>query len=215
MKRTMIITVVLTVELLVPQLMPAQGTLCVSNLEQTPIGGLYVGSDSWLAQGFETGTNAGGYSLNSVQLIMNAASGSPSGFYVSIYNVSDISPYGPQNSLGNLSGSANPSAGGLFTYTASDITLSPSTYYFILVNASRPIAQGAYDWSAVFGSSINNSDGWIINMGYYSSPDGSSWQFSRSDTFQLAMYVTDVPEPEIYVLAGLGLAALVFWRRKP
>ncbi len=213
MKRTIIIAVVLAVDLLVMQFAPAQGTLYVSTLGQTPIGGIYVGSDSWSAQSFETGTNAGGYALNSIQLLMDAASGSPSGFAVSVFNVSSNSPYGPQNGLGSLSGSTNPSAGGLFTYTAFGITLLPSTYYFILVNASTPVAQGAFDWSALFGSSNRSSDGWFINMGYYGSTDGSSWQFSRSDTFQMAIYATAVPEPSIISLFMLGSWILFYVRR--
>ena len=213
MERTIIIAIVLTVEVFVAQLAPAQGTLYLSNLGQTPTGSLSIGSDSWIASSFFTGTNAGGYALNSVQLLMKAASGSPSGFDVSIYNLSSSSPYVPQNSLGSLSGSSNPSAGGLFTYTASDITLLPSTSYFVLVTSSTPIAQGAYVLSAVFGNSNRGSDGGIIDGDYYSSPDGLNWQFSRSYTGQFAIYVTDVPEPSIISLFMLGSGVLIYVRR--
>jgi hypothetical protein len=212
MNRT-IITVVLAAELFLTQLAPAQGTLYMSDLGLTPTGSLSIGSDSWIALNFSTGDNAGGYALNSIQLPMDAASGSPSGFAVSIFSTSGSSPYSPDNNLGNMSGSTTPSAGGLFTYTASDITLLPSTSYYILVTAATPIAQGAFEWSAVPGES-GGSGNWNIAGYFNSSNNGQSWQFSRRYDGQLAMYITDVPEPEIYVLAGLGLAALGFWRRK-
>ena len=124
MKTKILIVIVLTAGLFTSQTMQAQGTLYVSNLGQTSTGSESIGNDSWLAQIFRTGTKSGGYVLNSVQLLMDATSGSPGGFSVSIY-----SSLNPANKLGNLSGS-DPSTGGVFTYTASDLILSPSTYYF-------------------------------------------------------------------------------------
>ncbi|HEX5399086.1 MAG TPA: choice-of-anchor R domain-containing protein [Verrucomicrobiae bacterium] len=196
--------------LLLPVAGRAQSMLYVSNLLQTAVGSEPVGSDSWLAGYFETGTNAGGYILNSVQLLMNAGSGTPSGFTVSVYSSTNI---GPGSRLGDLGGS-DPLAGGLFTYTNSGIAMTPSTYYSVVVNAATPVAQGAYSWSAVFGSSNRSNDGWIIGAGYYSSADGSSWQFSRDKTFQMAIYATAIPEPDVLGLLGLGGLAFVWHRRK-
>jgi hypothetical protein len=103
---------------------------------------------------------------------MDAASGSPSGFNVSLYSYNN-SNYGPGSSLGSLSGS-DPSAGGVFSYVASGLTLSPATDYFIVLTAATPVAQGAYVWSAANGFT-QGSDQWAINDAYSSSPDGSSW----------------------------------------
>ena len=72
---------------------------------------------------------------------MNTASGNPSGFNVSLYSSLSGEPY---NNLGNLVGS-DPSVGGIFTYTANGLTLSPSTDYFIVLTAATPVAEGAYD----------------------------------------------------------------------
>jgi hypothetical protein len=55
-------------------------------LSQTPTGSVSVGSDSWLAADFITGTSANGYSLDSIQLGMANASGSPTNFTVMLYS---------------------------------------------------------------------------------------------------------------------------------
>ena len=206
-----IIALVSVIGLLLPVMTSAQGTLYVSNLGQTSTGSAAIGSDSWIAQSIITGTNSSGYVLNSVQLLMNAASGSPSGFNVSIYSSLSGLPY---NNLGTLVGS-DPAAGGLFSYTASDLDLSPSTFYFVVVTAATPVAQGAYDWSAANGSPSVGNQQWTIYDFYNSSPDGSSWTgHIRLNIPQLGIYATAVPEPATVALAGLGLACLSLLRRR-
>jgi hypothetical protein len=191
------------------QLVSAQGTLYVSNLDQTPTGSMAVGSDSWLAQPFVTGRNVGGYDLDSIQLLMDAASGTPSDFSVSIYDA-NLNMFAPQNSLGSLSGSINPSTGGIFTYTASDIMLLPSYLYFVVVTATTPIATGDYNWSAA--GSAGDLRQWGIKPDYYSSTDGLSWGYSTPNAFQMAVYATTVPEPATGALFGISLACFGFLR---
>jgi hypothetical protein len=197
--------------LFAPRLTAAQGTLCVSNLSQTPTGSASIGSDAWIAQHFITGTDSDGYSLNSVQLLMNAASGGPSGFNVSIY--SSPGNGAPGSSLGSLSG-FDPAVGGLFTYTTSAIMLSPSTFYFVVVTAATPVSLGAYVWSAA-QSFTQGSMHWVIDNDYFSSANGSTWTgIDRQNVFQLGIYATAVPEPTTLALAGLGLACLSLLRRR-
>jgi hypothetical protein len=70
------------------QFLQAQGTMTyLSNLGQPTVGTNAVGSDSWLAAGFYTGTNAGGYLLDSIQLGMANASGNPTNFTVMLYSL--------------------------------------------------------------------------------------------------------------------------------
>lgn len=207
-----ILTLVLAIGLLGSLMSPAQGTLFVSNLGQTPTGSAAIGSDSWIAQEFFIiATDPNSYSLDSIQLLLNPASGSPNEFNVSIYSAS---PSGaPQNNLGSLNGPTDPSTPGIFTYTTSGVTLSPGVGYFVIATAGTPAAQGAYTWSATQGVTRNGN--YVIEDVYYSSTDGSSWaSHVRQNVFQLAVNGTAIPEPATLVLAGLGLAALSFWRRK-
>jgi hypothetical protein len=184
--------------LLGAQIGQAQGTLQVSNLGQTPTGSATIGSDSWIAQDFGTLVNAPStYTLNSIQLLMNPALGNPSGFSVSIY-----SSLNPVDNLGSLSGS-NPSAGGIYTYTSSGITLSAGVDYFVVVTAAAPVALGSYDWSASSGLTENGT--LYIDDAYFSSSDGSSWMgHGRQNVFQMAIFATAAPEPGTLGLLALG-----------
>jgi hypothetical protein len=193
--------------LLLPDFLLAQGTLYISNVGQAPSASTAIGSDSWVAQAFNPGTNAGGYLLNSVELLMKAPSGSPSGFSVSIY--SSVSG-APGSSLGSLTGAA-PAAGGLFAYSTPGITLLPSSRYFVVLTSATAVADGAYFWSATDASAASN--GWSIGPLYFASTDGLTWpEFSRVNTFQVGFYATEVPEPRACALAGLAWAILGFGR---
>jgi hypothetical protein len=193
----------------------AQGTLYLSNLAESSIASGAVGSDSWLAQGFFTGTNSSGYVLDSVQLLMGESSLSPIGFAVSVYSNSGITGFDPPgSSLGSLTG-PDPTAGGLFTYTAtSGLTLAPSSFFFVVVTAETPVATGAYDWNSSETTLGQSPDRWGLEDVYFSSTDGLNWGYARSHLFQLGIYATEVPEPSTLALVGLGLVALSFGRRK-
>jgi hypothetical protein len=204
--------------LLLPLVAPAQGILYVSNLGQTPTGSALIGSNAWIAQIFITGADANGYTLNSVQLLLNSASGNPTGFDVSVYSKSGdpgilTYPGDTPQFLSELNGSTNPATGGLLTYTASGVTLSPSTYYFVVATAASDITQGAYVWSAA--NSTTHVNGWTILNEYFSSSDGSSWLSNgRGDVFQMALYATAIPEPGVVSLLGLGGLVFLWHRRK-
>ena len=176
-----------------------QGNLYLSNIGEPSGGSSAVASDAWIAQGFQTGTNPGGYALNSIQLLMVPPSGSPNGFTVLTY-VQTI----PRTLIG-----PDPTVGGVFTYTASDILLSPSTGYYVGVRATTPVAQGAFRWSEATTFTHNSGDGWSFFSFYLSSTDGTSWQVHPDPPFQLAIQATAVPEPAICALAGLFLSALL------
>jgi hypothetical protein len=212
--------ILLTVSLLTPQITPAQGTTYVSNLGQASIGNNQVGSDSWIAASFSTGTNASGYSFNSVELGMTAASGSPSNFTAMIYSgvtrIPGGADYFPGSSLDTLDGSLNPLASGIYNYTDdSNIVLSPSTVYFIVLTAGTAVATGAYGWS--YAGSYNPSGGWSAPyvggaVDIFKSSDGSSWTLARGNP-QFSITATPAPEPSPSLLLLLGSGIFIYARR--
>jgi hypothetical protein len=220
MKKTIISGVItIAVVLLSSQFVQAQGTMTyLSNVDQTSVGSLAVGSDSWVAELFKTGTNASGYLLDSIQLGLTDATGTPSGFTVMIYS-SIGGTMGPDpvpaNNLGTLNDSLNPVSGGIFTYIpTSNLTLLPSTQYFIVLTAGTTVADGAYDWSYVGANSYNPSDAWSIHGGVVSSSNGSSWPHVFSLNYpQFAITATPIPEPGVLALSGLG-GLLILWHRR-
>ncbi len=198
----------------------AQGsTTFLSNLGQTPDGSNPVGSNSWLAASFFTGANSGGYSLNSVQLGLADATGSPAGFAVMIYASADI--FGgtrPTGSIGTLSGSANPATAGTYTFTpASGLVLSPSTEYFIVLTGGTAIANGAFVWDFENASDYQPSNGWLGGV-TFSSANGStlSWlpvgNAPSYENSQFAITATAAPEPGVVGLIFAG--GMLFGLRK-
>ncbi len=173
------IIILLAGALSAPQITQAQGTVTyLSNLDQPSAGSRAVGSDSWLAMTFRTGTNSAGYSFDSIQLRMADALGNPSGFTAMIYDAAPVvggSP--PGSSLGTLNGSLEPVGSGIYTYSpASSRTLSPHTPYHIVLTAGTPVADGAYEWSLAGGNSYNPRDGWAGLAYVWTSSDGSQWR---------------------------------------
>src|SRR5258708_32833518 len=96
--------VILLLWLLPPQTVRAQGTITyLSNLGQASTGGSAVGSNSWLAAGFATGTNAFGYVMDSVQLAMTEALLNPRCFTALLYTAAAAAPV-PGGELHALTG---------------------------------------------------------------------------------------------------------------
>lgn len=201
-------SVVMTASLLflVLQTARSQGVIYLSNLGETSAGGgLAVGGGNSLAQPFQTGTNAAGYYLNSVQLLMSASGTTANAFGLSLY--SDNGGV-PGNSFAILSGPGNPTAAGLYAYTASGITLSPSTAYWIVAAAETSFGD-FYWWTVENSANYTAADGWSMNA---TSPYGyiiqnSSLTGNGLAPLQFDVSATPVPEPETSALAGLGLMA--------
>ena len=115
---------------------------------------------------------------------MTDASGNPNSFAAMISWAFSFISTTPGSSLETLNGSANPSTGGIYTYTdASSLMLLPSTDYFIVLTAGTTVANGAYEWSVTGignNSSYNPSGGWSGGLApvMHSSNNGASWSDS-------------------------------------
>ncbi len=188
----------------------AQGTLYVSSLGTTNPIFVGLGANYWMAQPFVTGPTNSPYTLDSVQLMM-LVTGTSSGtnLQVSLYsNNGGV----PGSGLAPLSGS-DPTSSGVCTYTASGVSLAPSTTYWILVTSG--LVQNGFPVFLAGASQTTNyvsSAGWILGAPMYST-DLSSWQAAPYYAGQIAISAT-VPEPSACVLLGLGLAKVLIRRRK-
>jgi hypothetical protein len=200
----------LLVEFAAATTVKAQGTLFVSNLGSTNLVFVGLGPNYWMAQPFETGSTSSVYTLDSVQLLM-LVTGPSSGtnLQVSLYsNNGGV----PGISLAPLSGS-DPTSSGVCTYTASGALLAPSTTYWIL--ASSGLMQFGFPVFLAGASQTTNyvaSGGWSLSAPMYST-DLATWQTAPYNAAQIAIRAT-APEPSTYVLAGLGLAMVLFRRSK-
>jgi len=207
--KKVIYAIVAVIGLLPLKTTQAQGILYISNLGGAVAGSAAIGSNSWVAQTFVTGTNSGGYVLSSVQLLMDAPAGTPSGFSVLIYSKTgdphSLSEPGdsPQGSLGSLTGS-EPTTAGIFSYTTPGIVLSPSTWYFVVLTAGTSTNVGSYTWSAT--SCLTQSNRFTIDDEFFGSSDGSNWTwYLRGRVFQLGLYASAVPPPNLSIVSdGLG-----------
>ena len=146
--------------LVLPHYSSGQGTIYVSNLGEPPFGSAAMASDSWGAAYFRTGTNSGGYVLNSVELLMSANVGNPNGIAVSIFSYANRFP---GNSLGALTGN-DPTNGGVVAYSTTGIMLLPSTYYFVVVTSASSTSQGSFGWNTANTAGFNSSEGWLLGL---------------------------------------------------
>ena len=205
---------------LTPEMVQAQGTIYLSNLGQSFSDNNPVASDSWLAVGFVTGTNVGGYLLDSFELGIANATGNPSGFTVMLYNQS-TNPLAvlPGNSLATLNGSDSPSTAGIYTYTpAINLFLSPNTLYFAVLAAGTTVANGAYAWNYTSTGSYNPNGGWSGVGVTLTSSDGSTWfrlgSSPNYDYSEIAITATSIPEPSFLWLLFLGSGVLFYVRKR-
>jgi hypothetical protein len=130
----------------------------MSNLGSTISGSYSIGSDSWVSALFGTGTNASSYQLNSIQLSLSLASGSPDDITVMLYTCTGVDPY-PKTHICTLSYSSE--SDGVYTYTTtSSIILDDWHLYSIVVTSGTSDASSDYGWIYSDTKSYNVNDGW-------------------------------------------------------
>lgn len=189
---------------LVPFYMQAQGTTYFSSMG-TPSQGTYsIGSNSWGSAWFQTGNSPGGYSLNSISLLMGNSVGSASGFSVRLWN------FQTQQPVLTLTGT-NPTTAGIYTYTAPSFVMGSSQVYWFVVTSQTSVGTGSYNW--LFSNQHALGNAWE-GAGYNVSTDGVNWIRDAGREFQFAVNATAVPEPTTLTLLGLSSGLLVLAHKK-
>jgi hypothetical protein len=232
MKKELLIKtiVIIAIAFLATRICPAQETTYLSNLGQSPAGALGIGNNSWWAAGIVTGTNSGGYLLDSIQLFMAndySAGGSPNNFTIMLYATAPDGFHLPENNIATLEGSANPATAGVYTYTAgSSLMLSPDIFYSIVLTSGTPFIApeyasvgpppSGYLWN--FSNSTNpyvyNPSGGWFSPYTYRSTNGINWSFDQGLFPQFSITVEPVPEPGILNLSIVASLLFALHRRK-
>lgn len=232
MKKELLIKTIVAIAIafLVPRICPAQETTYLSNLGQSPGGTLGIGNNSWWAAGIMTGTNSGGYLLDSIQLSMAddySTGNSPNNFTVMLYAAAPGGVHIPENSIAILDGSANPATAGVYTYTpASSLMLSPGSSYSIVLTSGTPFITpnpggggpppSGYLWNLSNSTNpyvYNPSDGWFSPYTYHST-DGINWSAGLGTFPQFSITAEPVPEPGILSLSFVAGFLFVLYHRK-
>ena len=145
----------------------------VSNLSATHYTtgevGNYFGTQQQGAQAFTTGSNAGGYTLSSIDIQIAAKAGSPTNLQVTLHAASGSNP-NTGTTLATLSSASSPSSAGTYPYTCSGsgCALSASTTYFVLLAAPSSASGSYYTVSVTNATSETkqpSGNGWSIADG--------------------------------------------------
>jgi hypothetical protein len=175
------------------------------NVKGVSSGGTEAATGStWLASSFSTDTST--YQLNSVTLLLeNPVSGAA---VVDIYSDGGLEPGSLVGALTSPSSYVGPLVE--TTFTASDITLSANSTYWVVLEAP----QGEFDWSwasSDSGTGVGFTDTWSS-----SSDGGNSWfTYVGPDSYPLQMIVnaSAVPEPATLTLLATGAGLLLLRQR--
>jgi hypothetical protein len=184
------------------------GTLHAQVVMVSNLGATTNSSDTagavWQAVTFTTDNSSPSFTLNSLTLKLNGESLAGGNFFVAIYTHSVDEP---GSLIGTLSGSASPATPGNFAYTATGITLSSNTSYWVVAGSN---SGGNYEWD--FSDNGGADSTWdIANVTVGSGDQGASWSNQFAGAYQFSVTATAIPEPGTWSLLA-ALVALVVAR---
>jgi hypothetical protein len=193
--------------LMLPQSNQAQGVVSyLNNTSQSVVGNLSIGLDySSIGIEFQTGTNAGGYFLNDLQLLFADATESP--IYSGLHVVILSDPFGaPGMNVAVLGTSQDPLNAGFFTYSPqTSATLEADTLYWLVVSTTATALGSAYNLRYTTDATTTSLDGWEIT---------GNTAFGQPGYPVFSINAIAVPEPSTFILSVLG-SALIASKFKP
>jgi hypothetical protein len=172
------------------------GTVLSDNLSNPSAGTETASGTTWLSSSF--GTDASGYTLNSVTLLLEGSGQAE----VSIYSDGGLEP----GSLVGTLTSPNGYSSGLSdtTFTTAGIALAADSTYWVVLRA----ISGSFGWSwtaSDSGTGAGFQDTWGQSI-----DGGSTWfAFDSSPTQMSVIATAAVPEPGTLVLGTVGAINLL------
>jgi hypothetical protein len=202
--------------------MTSRAETVLSNLTADNDSTQFITANQWIAQSFDT--NAQAWTLNSVSL--SSDRGNPNwnfgNFFAFVHASTGTGDDRlPGASLGQLTGTDNPSGSQVHSYTAEDIVLDPSSRYWVVMGVSD--GNSIYDFN--YANVVAATGVWSYPYGgdyggivAESSNYGGSWTLSNYGPFMMEFDATAIAPssvPEIdpnslgsvlaLVLGSLGL----------
>lgn len=202
--------------------LPALAETYISNLTQPPpqppasfvislMQNLGGGVNQY-AQSFTTGNTAIAFELESIVLSMySLGQAEEGGFNLSIY---DNNVAAPGSALGALAGSASPVLTQEYTYTASGITLSASTTYWIVVSNNSMTTP--YGWKLA-NEAATVTSGWATPLSFSSRQGANAWAeypVAVPESLRYSLNASPVPEPGSVGLLMMGAGAAFLLKRR-
>jgi hypothetical protein len=203
--KKLIISVACLTALLAPQSTHAQGIITyLDNTGQSVAGSLAIGLNyGSVGVEFQTGTNAGGYLLNDLQLLFADATGTPIFSGLNVVILSDPSG-APGMNVAVLASSQDPVTAGFFTYSPqTSATLDSNTLYWLVISTTSEWLGSAHNLSYTSAATTSSPDGWAFT---------GNTAFGQPGYPIFSIDATAVPEPSTLALGTLTLGLIAVMR---
>ena len=137
--------------------------------------GILAGVQSDAAQGFTTGSNAGGYNLSDVKLKVDSVPPAPEDASVELWSATSADPPLPHAWIATLTHRTGTWATGSNTFNApTGTTLKAGTTYFVLVSHSGDAT--GFTWAVTDSTDVISFPGWSRGTYFFGTP--ANWTSS-------------------------------------